>query len=136
MNRHSSADASLSIRSQSRKWAPRFDCAPKERRRPKAPPQLVGSVGYYYATLRGRPHQPSPTSAEPNRMSDAGSGTGAILESVLHWTPSAPAVSTRCSVREYGVPAVPAPVILVAEAPEKGPIVPIKVVFAKSEFPA
>src|ERR1700730_2869787 len=95
------------------KWAPRFDCAPKERRRPKAPLQLVGSLGYFYATLRGRPHQPSPTSAEPNKMSDAGSGTGAILESVLHLAPPAPAVSTRSSVSEYGVAAVPAPVVLV-----------------------
>src|ERR1700730_13126435 len=108
--------------------ASRFDCSREnghhasiahqkkggaQRRRPKAPLQLVGSLGYFYATLRGRPHQPSPTSAEPNKMSDAGSGTGAILESVLHLAPPAPAVSTRSSVSEYGVAAVPAPVVLV-----------------------
>src|SRR6266550_6578556 len=95
-------------------FAPRFDCAPKGRRRPRAPPQLLRAVGILYTALRRRPTKPSPKSAEPNKVSDAGSGTGAILESVLHWTPLAPAVSTTSSVREYGVPVVPAPVVLAA----------------------
>src|SRR6516165_2201604 len=60
MNRHSSVRAP----------------APKERRRPKAPPQLPSGLGTLYTILRRRPNKPNPRSAELNKASDAGSGAG------------------------------------------------------------
>ena len=57
----------------------------KKKRRPKAPPQNLGVGIFYDAVRRRRPSQPSPTSAEPSKVSDAGSGTfgGAVFASPL-----------------------------------------------------
>ena len=68
----------------------------KKKRRPKAPPQNLGVGIFYDAVRRRRPSQPSPTSAEPSKVSDAGSGTfgGAVFASPLE----TPAVTEPAAV--------------------------------------